>query len=37
VDRSRRFFLRPMIRRWMDAVCGTLLIGLGLRLALQKH
>ena len=37
VDRSRRFFLRPMIRRWMDAVCGTLLVGLGLRLAMQRN
>ncbi len=37
VDRSRRYFLRPVIRRWMDALCGTLLVGLGLRLALQRQ
>ncbi len=37
VDRSRRFFLRPVLRRWMDAVCGALLIALGIRLALQHR
>jgi len=37
VDRSRRVFLQPVIRRWMDAVCGTLLVGLGLRLAIQRQ
>ncbi len=37
VDRSRRFFLRPLLRRWMDAFCGTVLIALGLRLALQQR
>ena len=37
VDRSRRFFLRPLLRRWMDAFCGTVLVALGLRLALQQR
>ena len=37
VDRSRRYFLRPVIRRWMDAACGTLLVGLGLRLAIERQ
>lgn len=37
VDRSRRFFMKPNLRRWLDAVCGTLLVGLGLRLALQRQ
>jgi RhtB (resistance to homoserine/threonine) family protein len=36
VDRSRRFFVKPHLRRWLDTVCGTLLIGLGLRLAVQR-
>ena len=36
VDRSRRFFLGPRVRRWLDAVCGGLLIALGLRLALAR-
>jgi threonine/homoserine/homoserine lactone efflux protein len=37
VDRSRRFFLRPLLRRWMDALCGTVLVALGLRLALEQR
>jgi RhtB (resistance to homoserine/threonine) family protein len=36
VDRSRRFFLKPALRRWMDAVCGTILVGLGAKLALEQ-
>lgn len=37
VDRSRHFFMQPDMRRWLDAVCGTILIGLGLRLAIQQR
>ena len=37
VDRSRRFFLRPMLRRWMDSLCGTILIALGIRLAFEHR
>ncbi|MGH8251157.1 MAG: LysE family translocator [Steroidobacteraceae bacterium] len=37
VDRSRHLFLRPRLRRWIDAVCGTILVSLGLRLALQRQ
>ena len=37
VDRSRRFFLRPALRRWMDALCGTILVALGIRLALAQR
>lgn len=37
VDRSRRFFLRPALRRWMDAICGTILVALGLRLAFGQR
>jgi RhtB (resistance to homoserine/threonine) family protein len=37
VDRSRRFFLRPLLRRAMDALCGTVLVALGLRLALGQR
>jgi RhtB (resistance to homoserine/threonine) family protein len=37
VDRSRRFFLRPALRRAMDALCGTVLVALGLRLALEQR
>lgn len=37
VDRSRRYFLRPLLRRWMDAICGTVLVALGLRLAFAQR
>ena len=37
VDRSRTFFLKPSMRRWLDAICGSLLIGLGLRLAMERR
>jgi RhtB (resistance to homoserine/threonine) family protein len=36
VDRSRQFFLRPVLRRWMDSLCGTILIALGAKLALEQ-
>jgi RhtB (resistance to homoserine/threonine) family protein len=37
VDRSRRFFLRPLLRRYIDAVCGAFLVALGVRLAMQRQ
>jgi RhtB (resistance to homoserine/threonine) family protein len=37
VDRSRQFFRRPVLRRWLDAVCGAFLIALGMRLALEHR
>jgi RhtB (resistance to homoserine/threonine) family protein len=37
VDRSRRFFTNPVLRRSLDAICGTFLIALGIRLALQHR
>ncbi len=37
VDRSRRFFTKQNMRRWLDAICGTLLIGLGVRLAMERQ
>jgi RhtB (resistance to homoserine/threonine) family protein len=37
VDRSRRIFLRPALRRALDAICGTVLVALGLRLALAER
>lgn len=37
VDRSRRFFLRPLLRRWIDAACGAFLVALGVRLAMQRQ
>jgi len=37
VDRSRRLFLTPAVRRWLNALCGTVLIALGLRLAFAQR
>lgn len=37
VDRSRRFFMNPVLRRWLDAACGAFLVALGIRLALQHR
>ncbi|HEU5468865.1 MAG TPA: LysE family translocator [Steroidobacteraceae bacterium] len=37
VDRSRRFFLRPLLRRWMDALCGMILLALGVKLAFEQR
>jgi RhtB (resistance to homoserine/threonine) family protein len=37
VDRSRQFFLRPGPRRFMDGLCGMVLVGFGLRLALAQR
>jgi RhtB (resistance to homoserine/threonine) family protein len=36
VDRMRRFFLTSIVRRWLDGICGTLFVGFGLRLALER-
>lgn len=37
VDRSRQLFLRPRLRRFMDGLCGLVLVGFGLRLALTQR
>ncbi len=37
VARSRVMFMQPAWRRWIDAACGTILVALGLRLALQRQ
>lgn len=37
LDHTRQFFMQPTVRRWLDGVCGTLLVGLGLRLALERQ
>jgi threonine/homoserine/homoserine lactone efflux protein len=37
VEHTRRFFLHSTVRRWLDGVCGTLLVGLGVRLALARQ
>lgn len=37
LDRTRRFFLRSVVRRWLDGLCGLVLVGLGARLALERQ
>ena len=37
LDRTRRFFLRSVVRRWLDGLCGVVLVGLGSRLALERQ
>jgi threonine/homoserine/homoserine lactone efflux protein len=37
VGRARSWFTRARIRRRLDALCGTVLIGLGLRVATESH
>ena len=37
VDHTRRFFLQSAVRRWLDGVCGTLFVGFGVRLALERQ
>ena len=37
LDRTRRFFLRFAVRRWLDGLCGVVLVGLGSRLALERQ
>lgn len=36
VARVRDIITAPRVRQWMDRVTGTVLIGLGLRLALER-
>jgi len=37
LDRTRRFFLGSAVRRWLDALCGLVLVGLGARLAFERQ
>jgi threonine/homoserine/homoserine lactone efflux protein len=37
VEQTRRLFLQPTVRRWLDGVCGVLLVGCGVRLALARQ
>ncbi len=37
VDHTRRFFMQSAVRRWLDGVCGTLFVGFGVRLALERQ
>jgi threonine/homoserine/homoserine lactone efflux protein len=37
VSRAGQWFRRTAVRRWLDAVSGTVLVGLGARVALLRH
>ncbi len=37
LDRARRFILSSTVRRWLDGLCGAVLVGLGVRLALERR
>ena len=37
VEQSRRYFLRSTVRRWLDGICGAVLVGLGARLAFDRQ
>jgi threonine/homoserine/homoserine lactone efflux protein len=37
VDQTRRLLLRAIVWRWLDGLCGTLFIGVGVRLALARR
>ena len=37
LDRTRSFLLHSSVRRWLDGVCGVILIGLGIRLAVEQR
>jgi RhtB (resistance to homoserine/threonine) family protein len=36
LDYLRRFILKSAVRRWLDGLCGTMLVGFGARLALER-
>jgi threonine/homoserine/homoserine lactone efflux protein len=37
VDGMLRLFLASAVRRWLDALCGVLFVGFGVRLALERR
>ena len=37
LDHLRRFLLQSAMRRWLDGLCGTILVGFGARLALARQ
>jgi len=37
LDHIRRFILKSTVRRWLDGLCGTVLVGFGARLALERQ
>jgi threonine/homoserine/homoserine lactone efflux protein len=37
VEKAQRFVTAPAARRWIDLVCGAVLVGFGVRLALGRR
>jgi threonine/homoserine/homoserine lactone efflux protein len=37
LDHLRRFMLRSAVRRWLDGLCGIVLVGFGARLAFERQ
>jgi threonine/homoserine/homoserine lactone efflux protein len=37
LDHTRRFLLKSAVRRWLDGLCGRMLVGFGARLALERQ
>jgi threonine/homoserine/homoserine lactone efflux protein len=37
VGQMRRLIVRSMVRRWLDGICGTVFVGFGVRLALERR
>jgi len=36
LDHLRRFILKSAVRRWLDGLCGIVLVGFGARLAIER-
>ena len=37
LDHTRRFILKSVVRRWLEGLCGAVLVGFGARLALARQ
>jgi threonine/homoserine/homoserine lactone efflux protein len=37
LDYMQRFILKSTVRRWLDGLCGAMLVGFGARLALARQ
>jgi threonine/homoserine/homoserine lactone efflux protein len=37
VDHTRRVLLKSAVRRWLEGLCGAVLMGFGARLALERQ
>ena len=37
LDHARAFIIRSAVRKWMEGICGFVLVGLGVKLVLEKQ